>query len=58
VSYKIPSLLTFFDKVALHVTRGVRWDSDHVLLFEDEMKEIAKEIVRNKAQERVLIGLD
>jgi L-rhamnose isomerase len=58
VSDKIPSLLTFFDKVALHVTRGVRWDSDHVLLFEDEVKEIAKEIVRNNATERVLIGLD
>jgi L-rhamnose isomerase len=58
VSDKIPSLLAFFDKVALHVTRGVRWDSDHVLLFEDEMKEIAKEIVRNNAEERVLIGLD
>ena len=46
VSDKIPSLLAFYDKVALHVTRGVRWDSDHVVLFEDELKEIAKEIVR------------
>jgi L-rhamnose isomerase len=58
VSDKIPSLLAFFDKVALHVTRGVRWDSDHVVLFEDELKEIAKEIVRNNATARVLIGLD
>jgi L-rhamnose isomerase len=58
VADKIPSLLAFFDKVALHVTRGVRWDSDHVVLFEDEVKEIAKEIVRNKAENRVLIGLD
>jgi L-rhamnose isomerase len=58
VADKIPSMLAFFDKVALHVTRGVRWDSDHVVLFEDEVKEIAKEIVRNKAEERVLIGLD
>ncbi len=58
VSDKIPSLLAFYDKVALHVTRGVRWDSDHVVLFEDELKEIAKEIVRNNATERVLIGLD
>ena len=47
VSDKIPSLLAFFDKVPLHVTRGVRWDSDHVVLYEDELKEIAKEIVRN-----------
>lgn len=58
VSDKIPSLLAFYDKVALHVTRPVRWDSDHVVLFEDEIKEIAKEIVRNGATEKVLIGLD
>lgn len=58
VSDKIPSLLAFYDRVALHVTRGVRWDSDHVVLFEDELKEIAKEIVRNGATEKVLIGLD
>lgn len=51
-------MLAFYDKVALHVTRGVRWDSDHVVLFEDELKEIAKEIVRNDATEKVLIGLD
>lgn len=58
VSDKIPSLLAFYDKVALHVTRGVRWDSDHVVLFEDELKEIAKEIVRNDAIDKVKIGLD
>ena len=58
VSDKIPSMLAFYDKVALHVTRGVRWDSDHVVLFEDELKEIAKEIIRNDADKRVLIGLD
>ena len=58
VSDKIPSLLAFYDKVALHVTRPVRWDSDHVVLFEDELKEIAKEIVRNDAADKVLIGLD
>lgn len=58
VSDKIPSLLAFYDKVALHVTRGVRWDSDHVVLFEDELKEIAKEVVRNDATDKVLIGLD
>ena len=58
VSDKIPSLLAFYDKVALHVTRPVRWDSDHVVLFEDELKEIAKEIVRNNATKKVLIGLD
>ena len=58
VSDKIPSLLAFYDKVALHVTRPVRWDSDHVVIFEDELKEIAKEIVRNDATDKVLIGLD
>ena len=58
VSDKIPALLAFYDKVALHVTRPVRWDSDHVVLFEDELKEIAKEIIRNGAEQKVLIGLD
>lgn len=58
VSDKIPSLLAFFDKIPLHVTRAVRWDSDHVVILEDEIKEIAKEIVRNNAEEKVLIGLD
>ena len=58
VSDKIPSLLAFYDEVALHVTRGVRWDSDHVIRLEDEILEIAKEIIRNGADEKVLIGLD
>jgi len=58
VSDKLSSLLLFNDKVALHVTRGVRWDSDHVVLLEDEIKEIAKEIVVHDALKRVIIGLD
>lgn len=58
VSDKIPSMLLFSDKMALHVTRPIRWDSDHVVLFDDETKEIAKEIVRCNALDRVLIGLD
>lgn len=58
VSDKISSMLLFFDKIALHVTRPVRWDSDHVVIFDDETREIAKEIVRNNALERVKIGLD
>ncbi len=57
VSDKISSMLLFFDKVALHVTRPVRWDSDHVVLFDDETKEIAKEIVRGGTG-RVLLALD
>ena len=58
VSDKISSLLLFNEKIALHVTRSVRWDSDHVVIFDDETKEIAKEIVRNDALDRVFIALD
>lgn len=58
VSDKIASLLCFYPEIALHITRGVHWDSDHVLLFDDETKEIAKEIVRNDAIERVYMALD
>ena len=58
VSDKISSMLLFNEKVALHVTRSVRWDSDHVVLYDDETKEIAKEIVRNDAMDRVLLALD
>ncbi len=57
VSDKIPALLCFFDKIPLHVTRGVRWDSDHVVALDDELREIMKEIVRNDALDKVLIGL-
>ena len=58
VSDKISSLLLFNEKIALHVTRSVRWDSDHVVIFDDETKEIAKEIVRNNALDRVFIATD
>ncbi|MDU6038667.1 MAG: L-rhamnose isomerase [Clostridium butyricum] len=58
VSDKISSMLLFDEKVALHVSRPVRWDSDHVIVLDDELKEIAKEIVRNDALDRVIIGLD
>ena len=57
VSDKISALLTFFDEIALHVTRPVRWDSDHVVLFDDETKEIAKEIIRCGV-DKVDIALD
>lgn len=58
VSDKIPALLAFFPEIALHITRPVRWDSDHVVLFDDETKEMAKEIVRNDALGRVNMALD
>ena len=58
VSDKISSMLLFNDRIALHITRGVRWDSDHVVILDDETKEIAKEIVRNDALDRVFIATD
>lgn len=57
VSDKISSMLAFYDKLALHVTRCVRWDSDHVVRLDDETREIAKEIVVN-GTDRVFIALD
>lgn len=58
VSDKIPALLAFFPEIALHITRPIRWDSDHVVLFDDETKEMAKEIVRCNALDRVYMALD
>ncbi len=58
VSDKIAAMLPFHEKIALHVTRGVRWDSDHVVLFDDETKEIAKEIVHHDALDRIFIATD
>ncbi len=59
VSDKIPALLAFFPEIALHVTRPIRWDSDHVVLLDDETKEIAKEIVRTGGLSgRIKIALD
>ncbi|HUX97598.1 MAG TPA: L-rhamnose isomerase [Bacteroidales bacterium] len=58
VGDKISSVLHFVDELLLHLTRGVRWDSDHVLTFNDELVLIAQEIVRCKALNRVNVGLD
>ncbi|MFH1879345.1 MAG: L-rhamnose isomerase [Bacillota bacterium] len=58
ISDKIPAMLCYFDRIPLHVTRPVRWDSDHVVRLDDELKEIATEIVRNDALDKALIGLD
>ena len=58
VSDKLSAMYLFSDKVALHVSRPVRWDSDHVVILDDELKEIAKEIVRNDALNKTIIGLD
>ncbi len=58
VSDKISSLLLFHPKLALHVTRPVRWDSDHVVRFDDETREIAKEIVASGRLNDIVIALD
>ena len=58
VSDKISAILTYDKKMALHVTRGVRWDSDHVVRYDDETREICKEIVRCGGLDRVFIALD
>ncbi|WP_406620805.1 L-rhamnose isomerase [Bacillus atrophaeus] len=58
VSNKISAMLLYSDKLALHVSRPVRWDSDHVITLDDELREIALEIVRNEVLDNVMIGLD
>lgn len=58
VGDKISSILLYVDELLLHLTRGVRWDSDHVLTFNDELLLIAQEIIRSKALSHVNIGLD
>jgi L-rhamnose isomerase len=58
VGDKISSILLYIDELLLHLTRGVRWDSDHVVTFNDELLLIAQEIVRAKALNRVNVGLD
>jgi L-rhamnose isomerase len=58
IADKISSLLLFLDQLLLHVSRGVRWDSDHVVTYTDDLQSIAQEIVRCNALERVHIGLD
>ena len=58
ISDKISSVLTYLDEILLHVSRGVRWDSDHVVILSDELRAIAEEIVRGDYLERVHIGLD
>jgi L-rhamnose isomerase len=58
ISDKISSVLNFMDEILLHVSRPVRWDSDHVVILNDELQAIAQEIVRGDYLERVHIGLD
>ena len=55
---KIPALLCFNEKIALHITRGVRWDSDHVVRYDDDTIEMMKEVVRCNALDRVILSTD
>ena len=58
ISDKISSVLMWLDEILLHVSRGVRWDSDHVVILTDELQAIAQELVRGDFLKRVHIGLD
>jgi len=58
IADKISAVLQFSDEVLLHVSRGIRWDSDHAVVFNDELREIALEIVRNNALTRAHVALD
>jgi L-rhamnose isomerase len=58
ISDKISSVLLFLDEILLHVSRGVRWDSDHVVILSDDLRAIAEELVRGDFLGRVHIGLD
>ncbi len=55
---KISAILLFFKEILLHLSRGVRWDSDHVVILNDEIKSIAEEVVRCDALDRIHIALD
>ncbi|MFH1549353.1 MAG: L-rhamnose isomerase [Planctomycetota bacterium] len=58
VSDKISAILQFSDELLLHLSRGVRWDSDHVVILNDDVRAVAEEIVRGDALNRVHIALD
>jgi L-rhamnose isomerase len=58
IADKISSVLLYLDEILLHVSRGIRWDSDHVVLLTDDLRAIAEEIVRGDFLGRVHIGLD
>jgi L-rhamnose isomerase len=58
ISDKISSTLLFLDEILLHVSRGIRWDSDHVVVLTDDLRAIAEELVRGGFLSRVHVGLD
>jgi L-rhamnose isomerase len=58
IADKISAVMLYVDELLLHVSRGVRWDSDHVVTFSDDLQLIAQELVRGRYLDRVHIGLD
>ena len=58
IADKLSAVLMFLDEILLHVSRGVRWDSDHVVILNDDLRAIAEELVRGDFLDRVHIGLD
>ncbi len=58
VADKISAILPFSGEILLHVSRGVRWDSDHVVLLNDEIRDLADEVVRGQALDRIHLALD
>jgi L-rhamnose isomerase len=58
VSDKISSVLQFSDELLFHISRGVRWDSDHIPIFNDELQDVASQIIRNDLENRIYIAMD
>jgi L-rhamnose isomerase len=58
IADKLSAILLFIDDLLLHVSRGIRWDSDHVVVFNDDLRAVAEELVRGNLLDRVHIGLD
>lgn len=58
ISSKLTAIMPYLEKIMLHVSRPVRWDSDHIIVWDDELQNIMNEIVWNDLDKRVLIGLD
>jgi L-rhamnose isomerase len=58
IADKIPALLPFFEEILLHLSRPLRWDSDHVVILDDELRSVAEEVVRSRALPRVHLALD
>jgi len=58
IADKISAILPFVKGILLHISRGLRWDSDHVVILNDEIIQIAEEIIRSKALDKIFIGLD